>query len=130
MTDQNSEILTPDQKLKTQAEGYLQDSQKIEAEENKKAQGAIEDAIIARHQAKTGRKLPTREANLKDALDWQAQEDAEKQAEVERIIRDTEAMAKNIKKLEAAGVIPPVKPTQPNLGQRIIGFVKGLVGRK
>lgn len=132
MLDEEQEILSPSERQKAQAEGYLEGRRKITEEENTKAQRAIEDAIIAGHMGRTGRKFPTREQNLQDALEWQAKKDAAAKAEAERIVRDTIAMQKAIKKAEEPKRTPPPteKPPAQGVFQKAIGFARTVISRK
>lgn len=122
-----------DDSLEVKAEKYLIEEQKKATEQGSKANQAIEDAIIARHQA-TGRKFRTRAENLTDAMEWNARVETEKREKVEgainKAIVDTEKERAERKAKLNQPTDTAIQPPRPNFVQRTIGLVKGFIGRK
>lgn len=133
--EQQDQDMTEEERsvLIKKADNFLSEKQKEKAEEGVKAQQAIEDLTIARHIGETGREFPTREQNLKDALDWNAKEATQKQQKVEGAIRD--AIAYGDKKraeeqIKSGNLVTTNQAPRPNLPQRLIGLINGIIGRK
>lgn len=110
------------------AENFLIKERAANALQEQKAQIAMEDSIIARHRATTGRNFHNREKDLADALQWQATQEQKSISQAQEFIRQQQKFEE--KQAPQASVAPQPKTSTLNIAQRVVGFVSNLIGRK